>query len=345
MASPKNGHPHYVHPRQRVRIRQLSRTLSWRTEWPTWVLMVVIYTGWFAVVHYWAKLGSWLATPLLILLTTWYLSFQHELIHGHPTRYPRLNQLLGMMPLAVWYPYGLYRDSHLRHHYNERLTLPEQDPEGYYFSQARWQQFSPWVRRVVRLRNTFCGRLAIGPLIDIVQTAIALGQALRHGDGRALAMWLLHGLLLAALLYWMAGSALSIGWFLLAISYPALSLTKVRSFLEHRAAPDASARSVINEAAWPWRLLFLNLNYHLVHHDLPAVPWFALRRVYLEERQHYLTRCQGFMVQGYGAWLQQYAFTPVAVEAHPDGLRAAANIKESPADHADIFTDVRYQPR
>jgi hypothetical protein len=34
----------------------------------------------------------------------------------------------------------------------------------------------------------------------------------------------------------------------LAVSYPALALTKVRSFLEHRAADDPLARSVINEA-------------------------------------------------------------------------------------------------
>lgn len=59
---------------------------------------------------------------------------------------------------------------------------------------------------------------------------------------------------------------------MLAVSYPALALTKVRSFLEHRAADDPLARSVINEAGLPWRALFLNLNYHAVHHDLPGSP-------------------------------------------------------------------------
>lgn len=66
-------------------------------------------------------------------------------------------------------------------------------------------------------------------------------------------------------------------WFVLAVSYPALALTKVRSFYEHRAADDPLARSVINEAGLFWRVLFLNLNYHSVHHDLPGVPWYGLK--------------------------------------------------------------------
>ncbi|MGO3397491.1 MAG: fatty acid desaturase, partial [Serratia proteamaculans] len=90
-----------------------------------------------------------------------------------------------------------------------------------------------------------------------------------------------------------------------------------RSFFEHRAVEAPQARSIINEAAWPWRLLFLNLNYHLVHHDLPGLPWYGLRQVYLAERDEYQQRSQGFVVQGYGQWVSEYAFTPVAVEVHP----------------------------
>jgi hypothetical protein len=58
--------------------------------------------------------------------------------------------------------------------------------------------------------------------------------------------------------------------------------------------------------------LLLNNNYHLVHHDLPHVPWFALRKVYEMSRQQYVERSGGFLVKGYSEWLRLYAFAPVA---------------------------------
>jgi fatty acid desaturase len=51
------------------------------------------------------------------------LSVQHELLHGHPTRWTSLNKVLGYAPFAVWYPYTLYRDSHLLHHRDEDLVV------------------------------------------------------------------------------------------------------------------------------------------------------------------------------------------------------------------------------
>ncbi|MNR03546.1 Fatty acid desaturase [compost metagenome] len=104
---------------------------------------------------------------------------------------------------------------------------------------------------------------------------------------------------------------------MLAVSYPALALTKVRSFLEHQAADDPLARSVINEAALVWRVLFLNLNYHSVHHDLPGVPWYGLREIYLRNKQDYQQRNQQFVVRGYGEWLRQFWAKNVDVTVHP----------------------------
>jgi len=332
----------YLHAGQRTRIKQLSQTLLWRLEAPTWLLIVIIYAGWFATVSQWRVLGPWIGTPLLIWFTTWYMSLQHELIHGHPTRWPRVNQLLGLLPLAVWYPYGLYRDTHLRHHHDENLTVPHEDPEGYYFSAEQWRHFSRLTRRVVRWRNTLVGRMLLGPALDIYAALRAGITAVLGGEGRVLVMWLVHGLLLAWLLGWIEDKGLGIGYFLLAVAYPALALTKIRSFFEHRAAADPQARSVINEAAWPWRVLFLNLNYHLVHHDLPAVPWYGLRKVYLADRVAYQQRSRGFVVQGYAEWFGEFAFTPAGVEIHPFAQDAWALSQETDPFAADSLTDVRY---
>lgn len=314
----------YLHEQQRAFIRRLSGSWLWRSEFPTWALIVVIYGGWFATLACHETLGLLPATLLLIWFTAWYMSLQHELIHGHPTRYPWVNQLLGLMPLAVWYPYGLYRDSHLAHHRAHLLTLPDDDPESYYFSAHRWQRLPHWQRRLIQLCNTFPGRLLLGPLFDIVQMVAGMITAFRTRQRDAIAMWLVHGLLLVVTFAWIVHCGFSLIWFLLAVSYPALALTKVRSFLEHRAEKDPLARSVINEAAWPWRVLFLNLNYHSVHHDLPGVPWYGLRTVYLYDSAGYQARNGGFVVRGYGVWLRRFLFRAVDVNAHP-GFTASNN--------------------
>ncbi|MCP2121660.1 UNVERIFIED_ORG: fatty acid desaturase [Pantoea agglomerans] len=308
---------HYLHPQQREHIHQLATRFLWRSELPTWLLIIAIYTGWFTTLAYWHTLGLLPATVLLIWFTAWYMSLQHELIHGHPTRFPRLNQLFGTLPLAVWYPYGLYRDSHLAHHHNDRLTVPVDDPESYYFTEQTWARFTPWQKRIIHVRNTFLGRLLLAPLLDIVQTLGSAVTAFRQLRLRAMLMWLVHGALLAGLVVWMRHVGFSPVWFVLAVSYPALALTKVRSFLEHRAADDPLARSVINEAGIFWQVLFLNLNYHSVHHDLPGVPWYGLKALYQQNRAVYQQRNHGFVVKGYGQWLRQFWDKAVDVTVHP----------------------------
>lgn len=311
------GAAYYLSRQQRARIKQLSRSWVWRLELPTWALISVIYTGWFACVIYWQQLGSVIGSVFLILFSTWYMSLQHELIHGHPTRWRRVNQLFGTLPLAVWYPYGLYRDSHIQHHRDEDLTHPEKDPEGYYYTAEQWRYFPSVFKSIVRISNTFIGRLALGPALDIIDTIRSATRAFITGDRPAIIMWLIHLGLLSLLLHWMSSHGISTIFAILVIAYPALSLTKVRSFFEHRAAQDSAARSTLNEAAWPWRLLFLNLNYHLVHHDLPALPWYGLRQIYLENRVQYQHRSGYFVVNGYTQWFEAFAFTALAIEIHP----------------------------
>lgn len=63
--------------------------------------------------------------------------------------------------------------------------------------------------------------------------------------------------------------------------------------------------------------MVLNNNYHAVHHDLPGVPWFALRNVYRARRNDYLARNGGFVVRGYVEWLRRHALCPVAHVVRP----------------------------
>ena len=311
------GRPVYLHQQQRDFIRQLSRSWVWRSELPTWGVIIAVYSGWFATLAWWKTLGLLPATVLLVVFTCWYMSVQHELIHGHPTRVAWFNQLLGSLPLAIWYPYGLYRDSHLAHHRSHLLTLPEDDPESYYFSPHRWQHLSGWRRTVIHLRNTFIGRLLLSPLLDIGQLLAGMVRAFCQRQGKTITMWIVHMALLAVVFIWLACCDFPALWYVLMVSYPALAITKIRSFLEHQAADDPLARSVINEAALPWRILFLNLNYHAIHHDLPGVPWYGLRTIYLRDQAAWRQRNRGFLVRGYSEWLRRFLLTPVDVNAHP----------------------------
>ncbi|SPK70504.1 Fatty acid desaturase [Cupriavidus taiwanensis] len=276
-----------------------------------------MYAAWFGV----AASAPWLGLPLtcvlLTLCTTWYLSMQHELLHGHPTRLPWLNALLGAAPLGVWLPYGLYRRLHLQHHEAE-LTHPDTDPEGYFLYAADWHTTGPAMRRIYAFRNTLAGRLLLQPAFSVVAIVTGEMAKLRSGNWLDVPMWLAHLLALASLLAWLQLVCGIPAWLMLAgVAYPALSIAAIRSFHEHRASDSHAARSVINDAGAGWRLLFLNNNYHLVHHDLPSVPWFALGWVYRRRAADYLVRNEGFLVRGYRQWLVNYAWRAVEPVAHP----------------------------
>ncbi|WBR99987.1 fatty acid desaturase [Pseudoduganella sp. SL102] len=290
----------------------------WLAEWPTWLLIAVIHGGWLGTLASWQSLGAPLGTVLMIWWCAWYLSLQHELIHGHPTSWPAVNRLFGLAPLAVWYPYRLYRDSHLQHHVDAHLTLPALDTESYYVAPADWADMSTPLRRLYWFNKTFAGRMLVGPAISIAtMLAEAVRQPLR-GDWRYVPMWLGHFAMLAALLWWIDRSfGVTPVYYLLAIAYPAQSLSMIRSYYEHRPAAQHKQRIVLNEAGPILRLLFLNNNLHLVHHDLPSLPWYLLPRVYRARRAAYQARSGGFHVQGYAGLMRRYGLRPVDAPVHP----------------------------
>ncbi|AZE74593.1 Fatty acid desaturase [Pseudomonas synxantha] len=157
----------YLDQTHRREIQALTARFTVKSEWPTWLLLFGVYAGWFGVLLASRWLGLWCSTLLLIPLVTLWLSLQHELLHGHPTRFPWVNKLLGYAPFAVWYPYTLYRDSHLLHHHDEDLTLPGIDPESRYLNQQQWDASSRLQRSVHWLTKTVVGRLLLAPPLGI----------------------------------------------------------------------------------------------------------------------------------------------------------------------------------
>ncbi|AOJ05500.1 MULTISPECIES: fatty acid desaturase [Burkholderia] len=302
-------------------IEALGGRFAARTEWPTWLLIVVIYGGWLGVLLCVraGRLPLAAATPPLIALCAWHTSLQHELLHGHPTRSARLSKLLGYPPLAVWYPYTLYRDTHLEHHRDEDLTVPGIDPESNYVPRAQWVRLPHWRRALWHARKSFVGRFVVGPPASVAAMCADTLHAWRGGDWRYAPMWAAHGVSVVMLLAWLH---LSVGvpwwYYLFAITWPAQSLAMIRSLYEHRAAAHPKARIAINEAGPVMRLLYLNNNYHLVHHDLPKLPWYHLPRAYRMRRDAYARKCGGFVIRG-GYWelLKRHAWRETDAPAHP----------------------------
>lgn len=324
----------YFDPGHERTVAALQSSFAARSEWPTWLLIVVIYGAWFGTLTllHLRIIGLGTAAAPLIIVAAWFMSLQHELLHGHPTRSAWVNKLLGYAPIAVWFPYTLYRDSHLAHHCDEDLTVPGVDPESNYVSPESWARMRPSMRALWHVRKTFVGRFVVGPPMAV---ASMWAQTLREwssGDWRHVRMWLTHGVLLVAMLVWMRRWAGVPAWYyLLVVGWPALSVAMIRSFYEHRAAPEAKARITLNEAGVLMRLLFLNNNYHLVHHDIPALPWYLLPSVYRLRQAQYREKCGGFVIRGgYAQLLRRYAFRRTDAPPHPFVITGSPAGRDSP---------------
>jgi fatty acid desaturase len=105
--------------------------------------------------------------------------------------------------------------------------------------------------------------------------------------------------------------------------YPGLALTLLRSFAEHRPAAEQDHRTAIVEGDPLTRLLFLNLNFHAVHHADPGLPWYALPGVYAWDKAAILAGNGGYRIEGYGRLLRENLITPRDHPVHPDERAAA----------------------
>ncbi len=289
-----------------------ASTPSAEIEWPTWLLGLSIWGTWLALVGSYGSFPTWVSTPLLIVLLAWYMSFQHELTHGHPTRNATLNRLIGLPPLAIWYPFDTYKQDHLKHHDDAHLTEPGVDTESNYITPEQAANMGAVALWLYKSQRTVLGRFLIGPAIVNVSLWTRTARAVAGGDWGALKVWCVH-LPLVALLLWALerNTALSAWHYAFGIAYPSLGLAMLRSLYEHRPGALPAHRTVINEAAAPWRLLYLNNNYHVVHHAYPEVPWYKIPGLYAADREAWHAGNGGFVLPGYLYLIRNFAWRTV----------------------------------
>src|SRR5262249_31527998 len=173
------------------------------------------------------------------------------------------NAWIAGVPLSLWLPYRLYRESHLAHHGAQTLTDPRHDPESLYVTPALWQRMGPVRRAIRRAEATLLGRVLLGPPAMVARLFQSEWQLLLRRDRRRAAVWLSLLASAAPVLGWVLFVCRIPLWEYLAVFvYPGLGLTLVRSFLEHRPSASPGERTVVVETNRVMGLLFLNNNLH-----------------------------------------------------------------------------------
>jgi fatty acid desaturase len=278
-------------------------------EWPTLGVLGGCYLLWFGVTAFHDEIGYGPAVLLLMLILAQHSSLQHEALHGHPFRRAWLNELTIFPALSLWLPYRRFRDLHLKHHRVPTLTDPHDDPESFYLPVTRWRLVGPWMYALLTFNNTLFGRMLVGPALAVVSFLSTEAGALARGERGIRLAWALHlvGLVPVVACFWWTGfSPLAYA----AAAYGAFSLLMIRTYLEHQAAAEPQARTVIVERGGPLALLFLNNNLHAVHHERPSVPWYRLPAIYRGERERYLARSGDYRYRSYWDVIRRYFFMP-----------------------------------
>jgi fatty acid desaturase len=286
-------------------------------EWPTLIVFTATYVLWGIATTLLWQISPVLAVLAAALAIAQYSSLTHEVLHGHPFANQTLSEALVFPGITVFVPYLRFKDLHLQHHFDPALTDPYDDPESNYLDPAVWARLSGGWKAILRFNNTLFGRMLIGPAISLWSLlTLDLGLAAK-GDRRVILAWALHLPGLALVVWWLLSVGAMPIWAYVLAAYLGWSVLKIRTYLEHRAHEAARARTVIIESRGPLSLLFLNNNFHVVHHMHPGVAWYRLPSLYFGNRDHYLRRNDGYVYPSYVRIFKEFLFRAKDPVPHP----------------------------
>lgn len=301
-----------------------------KVEWPTLLLLALTYLFWGAGTALWPVSGL-LAVLVTGVAIAQHASLQHEALHGHPFRNVLVNELLVFPALALFTPYRRFRDMHLQHHFDPNLTDPYDDPESNYQDPARWARLNPMQRGLWVANNTLAGRMVLGPILGSACFVAGDIRMMLRGDRAVWQAWALHGVGVAIVGLWLIYAPMPVWAYLLAV-WLGVALLRVRSFLEHRAHEACRARTVVIEDRGPLALLYLNNNFHVVHHMHPQVPWYELPALYAARKAHFLRRNDGYVYANYAEVFRRYFLRIKDPVPHP-----IWPVRKHPSDEAGLL--------
>ncbi|MGE0847177.1 MAG: fatty acid desaturase [Flavobacteriaceae bacterium] len=294
-----------------------ARAARRAVEWPTLGMISACYALW--VLGLAAAAQGFLICGLVLLVAAvaMHSSLQHEVLHGHPTRSPALNELLVALPLGLAVPYRRFRDLHLRHHDNTRLTDPYDDPETFYLARGRHEGLPRLMRAALAFNNTLAGRMLIGPALACYAFWHEEARRLRRSREVRRA-WALHVAGLAVLVaILLAAGAVPLWLYAAGVAYPAMSVLMVRTFAEHDAREDVAHRTAIVERGSLLGVLFLNNHLHYVHHRFPRIPWYRLPALYRSQGGKLREENGDHVYSGYGEIFRRFLFRARGPVVHP----------------------------
>lgn len=291
-------------------------------EWPTVFLLGAFFAAWLGLVLGHASVPWWVSVPCMVYLGGLWMSFGHEVLHGHPTRWDAVNSAIGWLPLSLWIPFGRYKYWHKVHHLSD-LTDPIEDPESFYIPPAEWASRSPLGRVWTQVLRTVPGRLTLGTLRGIPRFWWREAKCL--GERRILTQWFVHAALSIALGWWLfAVVDMPVVEYVGAFCLGGSACTNLRSFLEHRAVADGT-RSAVVKAGPVMSLLYLNNNLHHTHHAMPDLAWYRIPAAHRRLGSDAIAaQGAGLYEGGYLEVVRRHFFRPFDQPDHPLSERVPA---------------------
>lgn len=291
-----------------------KRFLTWQ-EWPTVALFLGCFAAWGVAL---ALPSGWGALSFVVLVFALVLhsSLTHEILHGHPFDNAGACTAAGLIQPGLFVPYLRFKEQHLAHHYDEFLTDPYDDPESNYLDPEKWDALGAGMRALCGINNTLLGRMLLGPLLGMTHFVFADLRLILAGNSKVLGHWLVHLPGVIVVLWLVSLSAVPV-WLYVVACYGAMSVLKIRTFAEHRAHVRASARTVVIEDRGILSFLFLNNNFHVVHHVHPQVCWYKLPALYASQKERFLLRNQGYVFGSYKDIFREFLLRRKDPVAHP----------------------------
>lgn len=280
-------------------------------------LLLVCHGAWLASgLFLWPQFPL-IAIAVLSVAVALHSSLCHEVSHGHPTSNAVFNEALVFLPLGLVYPYRRFKTLHLRHHADDRLTDPFDDPESCYQAFWKHQQLPRAIRFLLKVNNTMVGRFVLGPPMMTVGLLLSDGRLIFEGDRRVRQAWLLHAIGMVPVIV-LVSLAFGMPFWLYALTavWIGHSFISIRTYAEHQWAERPEGRTIIVERS-PLSILFLNNNLHLVHHKFPGTAWYRLPELFRSHRSDWLKMNDGYVYPNYFALLKKHAFRGKEPVVHP----------------------------